>query len=66
MSNTRLNPQLPPGGLERAMLFALWAAGLRLPLTADRVMARYRVSRATAYRWMRAWRNASAEQWTVE
>lgn len=61
-----VNPVLPARDLERAMLFALWAAGLRLPLSADRVMARFRVSRATAYRWMRAWHNANSEQWTVD
>lgn len=43
------------------MRFALWASALQTPLDPRRVMAHWNVCRATAYRWIRCYRDAIAE-----
>jgi transposase-like protein len=44
---------------ELAFRFALWAMGLAEVPSPDRIRVRYGVSRATAFRWRRAWCDAN-------
>jgi transposase-like protein len=46
-------------GQELAFRFALWAIELSEVPSPERIRSRYRVSRATAYRWRRAWCDAN-------
>lgn len=46
------------GTLERAVRFAFWADSLRRLPTAEQVMTRFEVSRATAYRLIRVYQDA--------
>lgn len=43
---------------EFAMRFNAWAGSLHVALTAERIAAHWRVSRATSYRWLRAYNDA--------
>lgn len=42
------------------MRFFIWMDGLHAIPRPERIQARFGVSRATAYRWLRAWRDALA------
>lgn len=46
--------------IETAMRFVVWANTSHTPPDPRRVMVRWNVSRATAYRWIAAWRDAMA------
>lgn len=49
---------------EMALRFNKWAQSLTVPLTPQLIQEHYDVSRATSYRWLRAYRDAcvSVEQ----
>lgn len=53
-------------GIETApefyMRFALWAEKNHLSLTPEKICNQFDVSRATSFRWIRAWRNAQRAQ----
>ncbi|WP_157785168.1 helix-turn-helix domain-containing protein [Bradyrhizobium yuanmingense] len=42
------------------MTFVMWAESRGLKITRDAIMARFGVSKATANRWLNAWRDARA------
>ena len=42
-------------GMELALRFLMWAAGLRRDPTASQIRQRFGVSQATGYRWRNAW-----------
>ncbi len=46
--------------MEVAMTFVMWAESRGLKITRDAIMARFGVSKATANRWLNAWRDARA------
>lgn len=46
---------------EVAISFHLWASSLRTPPDWRRIATKFDVSRATAYRWLRAWEDTNAK-----
>jgi hypothetical protein len=51
---------LPPGVgslFELGIRFATWADNQRTPLSYRLVMSKFGISRATAFKWLRAWKN---------
>jgi hypothetical protein len=54
-----MDGQHTPTAVEAYFRVAVWIHSLQVKPTPDRVMQRFGVSRATAYRWLAAWRSAT-------
>lgn len=57
-SQPRFMPSIE-SSLEFAMRFNAWTKSLSTPLTVERIQDHWEVSRATSYRWLRAYRKAT-------